>query len=64
MEGKRGWGALGDWDRHIYTTICKKDTSGELPYSTGSLARCSVMTVTGGMGSGREAQEGGMCLCI
>ena len=35
----------------IYTLLCVKQTaSGKLVYSTGSSARCSVMTESGGMG--------------
>ena len=44
----------------MYTTMCKTDSSGKLPYSTRSSARCSVMTWIGGMGmlGERSRREG------
>ena len=37
----------------------KETTSGELLYGAGSSAWCSGVTCMGGMGCGREVQEGG-----
>ena len=49
---------------YIYTQPCVKQiASGKLLSSTGSSARCSVMTQRSVMGRGREVPEGGH-LCI
>ena len=46
---------------NISTLLCVKWIAGaKLLYNTGSLVWCSVMTWTGGMGEGREAQREGM----
>ena len=38
------WTGLPLPSPRIYTIMCKIGTSGKLPYNTGSLAQCSVMT--------------------
>ena len=52
-----------NWERtnNVSTTVCKRDSTCEAAYRTESSAQCSVMTQRGGIGvgSGREAQEGG-----
>jgi len=54
-RSKTNWGSSTD----IYTLSCVKHiASGKLLYNTGSPAWCSVMTWRGGMGEGKEAQEG------
>ena len=54
-EGGTNWEIRTD----IYTLPSVKQTaSGNLLYSTGSSARCSVMTYMGGTGGGGEVQEG------
>ena len=58
--GKREGGTNWEIRIDIYTLPCVKQiASGNLLYSTGSSAWCSVMTQMGGMGGGgREVQEG------
>ena len=46
---------LREEDWYIYTIMCKIVASGNLLYSAGTSARCSVMTEKGG----KETQEGG-----
>ena len=55
-EGGMNWEIRID----IYTLPCVKQiASGNLPYSRGSSARCSVMTWMGGMAwGGRSKREG------
>ena len=45
--GKGGGDKLGDWDRHIHTTIYKQITNKDLLYSTGYSTQYSVMTYMG-----------------
>ena len=47
LKGKGGWGELGVWDYHIYTTIYKWITNKDLLYSTGSYIQYFIITYMG-----------------
>ena len=63
-----GQGVVMNWE--IGIDVCalprvKHMASGNLLYSTGSPAQCSVVTQMDGMGGEREVQEGGdICMHI